>query len=47
MKIVRGQSLCQMVVEVVENEDSKEGGWENEVAMYQVESTEVVNTPKS
>ena len=35
-KIVRGQGLCQMAVEVVVDE-----GWENETMMYEPESVQV------
>ena len=36
-----------MVVEAIGNDDSKEGGWENEASMYEVELVEVVETLES
>lgn len=45
-KIVRGQGFCQMAMKAIWNDDSKEGGRENEASMYEVESVEDADIPE-
>lgn len=42
VKIVRGQGLCKMATEVASKENPEEGGWENEAAMYEIDSMKVI-----